>query len=216
MIEPVKFIQNLMPDVKITYAKVIIDNILHDISTHPEKNCYYFEGMLDSDELNKMFLKQKLKRLSSSELLEIRITINNIFYFMGYYLNDNSYNGKNVVEIIEDKDYAEYIQHHIPQECQNDMKRLERQVADEILETPFFQKRIKEKEYDKYIFNIELSIMKLIRNKAYENKSECVYHFHDFEFKPSTSVITQIVQELNENGYHVEFNKRDMTLLIRW
>lgn len=215
MIEPVRLIQNLMPDVKITYAKVIIDNILHDVSNHPEKNCYYFEGMLDSDELNKMFLKQKLKRLSSSELLEIRITINNIFYFMGYYLNDNSYNGKNVVEIIEDKDYAEYIQHHIPQECQNDMKRLERQVTYKILERPLFQKRIK-KEYSKYIEGIELSIIRQIKDTAYKNKNECIYHFHYFEFKPSLSIILYIIQELNKNGYSVVFNKRDTTLFIKW
>lgn len=216
MIENVKHVRQMMPGLKISYARAIIHDIVSEIFKHPNDFICKFDDLFSDENMNNILTNHHLKPLTNNELREIKRTVNNVLYYMDYYVSEIQHDEKTIVYIGHDSMLCEYLTHDIPKGFENDMKALEQNVAKGLLDMEYFKQFNKEKERDNYISSVETSIMKLIKNTAYENKDECVYHFNKQRIKPDLSVIEQIVNKLEDNGYNVDLNEDDMTICVKW
>lgn len=216
MIENVKHVRQMMPGLKISYARAIIHDIISEIFEHSTEYVCEFDDLFSNKNMNDILTNHRLKPLANNELREIKRTVNNILYYMDYYVSEVQHDEKTTVHIGHNSMLCEYLTHDIPQEFENDMKVLEQNVAKGLLDMEYFKTLNKEKKHDNYMLSVETSIMKLIKNTAYENEDKCVYHFNKQRIKPDLSVIEQIVNKLEDNGYVVDLNEDDMRLCVKW
>lgn len=136
MIEPANNVQQYMPKVKIMYARILVDEVVQKMKNKSDYfSCYggEFEDLFNIDFINEIAAKRQLKPLFSRHLIEIKRTFNNIFYYMNYFKKEYQENDKCTVVIKYGAPFKKYICHDIPMKYHDDMKYLEQQVANEIL-----------------------------------------------------------------------------------
>lgn len=211
MIEPANKVQQYMPKVKIMYARILVDEVVQKMKNKSDYfSCYggEFEDLFNIDFINKIVAKHQLKPLFSKYLKdEIKCTFNNIFYYMNYFTKEYQENDKATVVIKHGAPFKEYISHNIPMEYREDMRYLEQQVANEILNQSPLKEFNNEMKRKGYIDKIEMIIQRYIKNSAYQNQTSCEFSFKKNGFSPDRTIITEIINNLVDNGYHVKHRK---------